>query len=129
MSIVVTDRAGRELEGLLERAGDYFARIEPRLQAKKYVRACMSGLEKRNGWSISEYVGDANPNKTQRLLSKAVWAEDAFMHEIRRYVVAGLDTVATRRSLRILTLDETGQEKKETRRPVASVSTWGAPVA
>jgi len=111
-SIVVTDQARRELAGLFERTGECFARIEPRLQAKKYVRACMSNLEKRNGWSIGEYIGDVSPNKTQRLLSKAAWNEDGVMREIRRHVVTELDSVATRRSLRILALDETGQEKK-----------------
>lgn len=110
--IIATDWADQEFQALIERTGQHFARIEPRLQARKYVRACMSDLEKRNGWSISEYIGDTNPNKTQRLLSKAVWNDDEVMREIRRYVVTNLDSAATQRSLRILALDETGQEKK-----------------
>jgi hypothetical protein len=44
-----------------------FARIEPRLQAVKYVRALMSDLPKRNGWTIAEWAGDHSPDATQRL--------------------------------------------------------------
>jgi len=35
-----------------------FARVEPWLQAGKYVAAVSSGLAKRNGWTIAEQAGD-----------------------------------------------------------------------
>ncbi len=38
-----------------------FVRAEPWLQAGKYVRAVMSGLPKRNGWSIAQHAGDRTP--------------------------------------------------------------------
>ncbi|WUE08443.1 transposase [Nonomuraea sp. NBC_00507] len=91
-----------------------FHRIEPRLQATKYVRAVMSDLPKRNGWTIAEWVGDRSPDATQRLLNRARWDTAQAMSIIRRFAVAGLDAAARPGSLAVAALDESGQEKKGT---------------
>jgi hypothetical protein len=59
-------RKRRELLCLLRPC---FARAEPSLQAGKYVDALVSGLPKRNGWTIAEHAGDRAPGRTQRLLN------------------------------------------------------------
>jgi SRSO17 transposase len=87
------------------------------LQARKYIRAVMSELPKRNGWTVAEHVRDRTPDKTQRLLNRAVWDERTAMAEVRRFAVAGLERAARtsgrrRGRLVIGALDETGQEKK-----------------
>ena len=102
------------LKGLVEGVRGCFARVEPWIQAGKYIRACLSELPKRNGWSIAEWVGDARPDKTQRLLNHASWDTAGVMSATRRFLVAGLDWVAGRRGLRIAALDETGQQKTGT---------------
>ncbi len=93
-----------------------FARTEPWLQAGKYVNALVSGLPKRNGWTIAEHAGDRAPDRTQRLLSRASWETFAAMGVVRRFAVAGLDEAARRSGRRsglvIGALDETGQEKQ-----------------
>src|SRR5258708_5585690 len=99
-----------ELAGLLQVC---FARVEPWLQARKYVSAVASGLARRNGWTIAEQAGDRSPDKTQRLLNRAVWDTWGAMGVVRRFAVAGLDEAAARsgrrRALVIGGLDETGQ--------------------
>jgi hypothetical protein len=78
------------------------------------VSALVSQVPKRNGWTIAEQVGDATPDRTQRLLNRAVWDTTAAMSHIRRFVAAGLDAAASRRRRRGLVvgaLDETGQPK------------------
>src|SRR5258707_2112996 len=75
-----------ELVGLLRVC---FARVEPWLQAGKYVGAVVSGLPKRNGWTIAEQAGDRTPDKTQRLLSRACWDTFAAMGVVRRVAVGG----------------------------------------
>jgi hypothetical protein len=70
--------------------------VEPWLQAGKYVGAVVSGLAKRNGWTIAEQVGDRTPDRTQRLLNRAVWDAFAAMSVVRRFAVAGLDAAARR---------------------------------
>ena len=92
-----------------------FAWTQTWLQAGKYVNALVSGLPSRNGWSVAEYAGDSSPARTQRLLNRASWDEDAAMSMVRRYAAAGLDAAARRSRRRRMTvgaLDETGQAKQ-----------------
>jgi len=86
----------RKRRELLVALGPCFARTEPWLQAGKYVGALVSGLPKRNGWTIAEHAGDRAPDRTQRLLNRAVWDTFAAMGVVRRFAVAGLDEAARR---------------------------------
>jgi len=108
-------RKRRELLAGLEPC---FARTGPWLQAGKYVGALVSGLPKRNGWTIAEHAGDRSPDRTQRLLNRAAWDTFAAMGVVRRFAVAGLAEAARRGGRRgglvIGALDETGQEKAGT---------------
>jgi hypothetical protein len=105
-----------ELLGLLRPC---FTRVEPWLQAGKYVAAVMSDLPKRNGWTLAERAGDLTPDRMQRLLNRAVWDAFAVMGVVRRFAVAGLDEAARktgrRGGLAVGALDETGQVKAGTR--------------
>ena len=109
--MVEAGRAGDLLDELIEGIRGCFARVEPWIQAGKYVRACLSDLGKRNGWTIAEQVGDATPDKTQRLLNHACWDHLAAVSVIRRFVIGGLDAAGGAGGLRIGALDETGQQK------------------
>ncbi len=94
-------------------------RVEPWVQAGKYAAAVMSQIPGRNGWTIAAHVGDRTPDKTQRLLSRAVWDAFAAMGVVRRFAVAGLDeaacTAGRRRGLAVGAIDETGQVKQGSR--------------
>ena len=107
--------AGKRVE-LLWLLRPHFARTGPWLQAGKYVSALVSGLPRRNGWTIAEHAGDPTPDRMQRLLNRAVWDTSAAMGEVRRFAVAGLDEAfcrsGRRRGLVVGTLDETGQQKQ-----------------
>ena len=110
--------AVRKRGELLDLLRPCFARPEPWLQARKYLSALASGLTRRNGWTIAERAGDETPDKTQRLLNRAVWDTAAATGVIRRFAVAGLAGAARhsgrRGGLVIGALDETGQEKTGT---------------
>ena len=71
----------RKRDELLGRLRPFFRRTGTFLQARGYVRAVMSDLPSRNGWSIAEFNGDKAPDKTQRLLNRAVWDERGAMGE------------------------------------------------
>ena len=104
--------ARRKRAELLEGLRSCFARVEPWLQAGKYLAAVAGDLVKRNGWSAAEYAGDRTPDKMQRLLNRASWDTSAAMGVVRRFAVTGLARAAGRRGgLVIGALDETGQEK------------------
>jgi hypothetical protein len=70
---------------------------------------------RRTGWTIAERSGDHTPDRTQRLLNRAVWDTFAAMGVVRRFAVAGLDEAAgktgRRRGLAVGAVDETGQVK------------------
>jgi SRSO17 transposase len=105
----------RKRAELLELLRPCFVRTEPWLQAGKYAAALMSQIPRRNGWTIAEHAGDRTPDKTQRLLSRAVWDTAAAMRAVRRFAVAGLDQAARisgRRGLAVGAIDETGQVKQ-----------------
>ena len=84
----------RKRAELLDLLRPCFARTEPWLQAGKYAAAVMSDLRRRNGWTIAERAGDRTPDRTQRLLNRAVWDAFAAMGVVRRFAVAGLDQAA-----------------------------------
>jgi hypothetical protein len=91
-------------------------RVEPWLQAGKYVAAVASGMAKRNGWTIAEQAGDRSPQRMQRLLDRAVWDTFAAMSVVRGFAVAGLDEAARRSGRRgglaVGAIDETSQVKQ-----------------
>jgi hypothetical protein len=63
------------------------------------------------------HAGDRAPDKTRRLLSRAIWDTSAAMGAVRRFAVSGLQEAARRGGRRGLVtgaLDETGQEKTGT---------------
>ena len=51
-------------------------------EARKYVTALASGLERVNGWTIAEECGDRSPDATQRLLNRASWDQLAAISEV-----------------------------------------------
>nr|WP_147267889.1 hypothetical protein [Spongiactinospora rosea] len=47
-------RVQQNLDELVIAMAPMFRRVEPRAEAGKYIRALMSDLPKRNGWTIAE---------------------------------------------------------------------------
>ena len=85
----------------------FFGRREPRLRARSYLLGLLSGLERKNGWSLAEFAGDATPDGMQRLLNHARWDADQVRDALRRQVAERLGSTAG-----VLVVDDTGFEKK-----------------
>ena len=66
-----------QLEQLPARFGRLFVRAEPRAQAGRYLEGLLGPVERTNGWQLAEHLGDARPWRTQRVLSHALWDEEA----------------------------------------------------
>ena len=64
-------------------------------------------MERKNGWQMSEQVGDENPYRFQNLLGRASWSEEKLCAEVRAYTIEHLDDRAG-----ILAIDETCFLKK-----------------
>jgi SRSO17 transposase len=67
----------------------------------------LSHGERKNGWTIAEFAGDAGPVGMQRLLNFYAWDEDRVRDALRRYVVRAFGDPGG-----VLAADETGFLKK-----------------
>jgi hypothetical protein len=79
---------------LLGRLRSCFARTRTWQHAGRYLSAVASEIPQRNGWTITEQVGDRTPDRTQQLLNRAVWDTVGVMGAVRRFVAVGLDVTA-----------------------------------
>ncbi len=79
-----------ELGALGARLGGLFGRPEPRRQAGLYLEGLLSAAKRKNGWQLAEQIGDARPWRTQRVLSHALWDQDAARDLCRDYALEHL---------------------------------------
>ena len=84
-----------------------FARYEPLRHAAALLQGLVSGLEKKNCWTIAEHRGQATPDGLQHLLGRAKWDADVVRDDLRGYVVGHFGDPDA-----ILVVDETGDVKK-----------------
>ncbi len=86
-----------------------FARVEPRRRARALVLGLLSGLRRKNCWTIAELAGDVTPDGMHHLLAAARWDADAVRDDLRGYVIEHLGSADA-----VLVVDETGDVKKGT---------------
>ena len=95
------------LAAMHARMASRFTRPEPRQRALAYLKGLLSPVERKNGWQLAEYAGDATPDGMQRLLATYHWDADGVRDDLRAYGLEQLDA-----SQVVLVLDETGFLKK-----------------
>ena len=98
-----------QFDDLMGRIAGRFARVEPRRRARALVLGLLSGLRRKNCWTIAELAGDASPDGMQHLLAAARWDADAVRDDLRGYVIEHLGSADA-----VLVVDETGDVKKGT---------------
>jgi SRSO17 transposase len=104
------DRWESELDGVLARMGPLFYRTESRRHAEQYFRGLLSPIERKNGWTIAEHVGELEPKALQRFLNLSPWDADALLAVNREYALEHLADPGG-----ILVADPTGFAKKGTK--------------
>ncbi len=87
-----------------------FGRVELRTRAREYVSGQVTGLERKNGWTLAEHAGAVCPDEIQWMLRKAEWDVDGVRDDVRAYVVEQLGDPQG-----VLICDETGFIKNGTR--------------
>jgi SRSO17 transposase len=98
------------LDDLFALVAGRFPRVEPRLQARAYVRGLLAPLAVKNGWTLAEAAGNKTPDKMQRLLNRASWDAGGVRDDVRGYVIRHLGDAGG-----VLVVDETGFVKKGAR--------------
>jgi SRSO17 transposase len=96
-------------DGLLDRVGGRFARVESRSHARELVLGLLGGLPRKNCWTLAEQAGHDTPDRLQHLLARASWDTDGVREDLRDYVVEHLGDPTG-----VLVADETGDLKKGT---------------
>src|SRR5947209_2408717 len=107
------------LRQLHQRLAACFARPEPSQHALLYLQAILSEIPRKNGWQIAEHARLLHPYGIQRLLSRAVWDQDAVRDAVRSLVVSTLlpssEVAASadpQRVFPVMVLDESGLPKR-----------------
>ncbi|GAA2619942.1 hypothetical protein SMC26_26545 [Actinomadura fulvescens] len=90
-----------------------FRQVEHRVSARKHMPALMSGLPRKNCWTITEHADDATPGKTQYLLERAKWA----IAQVRGFARDRLDD-----SDAAAILDESGHRHDRSQAPIRCAS-------
>src|SRR3954465_4693092 len=96
-----------EFEDLTHRISPLFVHPKSRSHARQYLEGLLAPLERKNGWTIAEYVGEKEPKAMQRFLNLANWDADALRDIGRDYA---MENVADPRG--VLIADPTGFAKK-----------------
>jgi len=96
-----------DLEALFTRMGSLFYRVESRKHAEQYLRGLLAPLQRKNGWTIAEHVGEPEPKALQRFLNLSPWDVDGLLALNRDYVLEHLASPGA-----ILVADPTGFAKK-----------------
>jgi len=97
----------RELLRSHDRIAGLFARSEARDCSLAYLQGLLSHCDRKNGWQLSEWMGEAAPYRVQHLLDRARWDADAARDRLRDYALEELSS-----SDAVLIVDETGFLKK-----------------
>lgn len=96
-----------EFDELTDRISSLFVHPKSRGHARQYLEGLLSPLERKNGWTIAEYVGEKEPKAMQRFLNLAHWDADALRDVGRDYA---MENLADPRG--VLIADPTGFAKK-----------------
>ena len=79
----------RELLRCHDRIAGLFARSEARERSLAYLQGLLSHCERKNGWQLAEWMGEAAPYRVQHLLDRARWDAEAARDQLRDYVAGG----------------------------------------
>ena len=101
------DRWWTAFGAVIDRIAPRFARYEPVRHAAGLMLGMLSGLDRKNCWTIAEHRGDVTPDGLQHLLSRACWDADAVRDDLRGYVIDAFADPGA-----VLIVDETGDLKK-----------------
>ncbi len=108
-NVLEVQKWARQFDSLCERIGRYFGRRDLRRRAEGYLRGLLGRMNRKNGWQLAEFVGDATPHGIQRLLDRARWDAEAVRDELLCYA---REHLLAEGEAGTLIVDETGFLKK-----------------
>jgi len=73
-----------EYNNLFYRLGPAFASEPGFKNAQMYIQGLLGNAERKNGWQLAEYLGEATPYAMQQFISRGVYDSDE-LRDIERY--------------------------------------------
>lgn len=104
--VVLAKRLAAEFERVTAWMELHFRRREAHEAASSYVKALLSGAERKNAWGLAEAAGKPAPYCFQHLLLRAKWDEEGVRDDVLAYAREQLGEGG------VLVVDETGFLKK-----------------
>ncbi|MCH4565487.1 transposase [Halomonas sp. EGI 63088] len=78
------------LDDLADRLGPLIPRSETCDRALRYFQGLLSQCERKNGWHLAEWLGDASPDGVQYLLDRALYLPKSWTQDRERCRRAGI---------------------------------------
>jgi len=107
---VIRAEVGTELNGLTGEINRCFRTKSSRETARKYLLGLLGSAERKNGWQMSEQMGETTPYKIQQFLYRGRWNADEVRDCLYDYVTDKLGAPEG-----VLVMDETGFLKQGTK--------------
>jgi len=76
-----------EFDALTNLMSSLFADPRSQKHARQYVEGLLAPLERKNGWTIAEFVGEKEPKGMQRFLNLAKWDAGTMRDLVRDYAM------------------------------------------
>ena len=96
-----------EFDSLTSRVASLFGHPKSRLHSRQYLEGLLAPIERKNGWTIAEHVGEKEPKAMQRFLNLTPWDADDLRDLNLDYALENLGDPEA-----ILIADPTGFAKK-----------------
>ena len=85
----------KEMQELKERMADCYYSKSGLNEAEKYIKGLLSRAERKNGWQMSEILGESTPYKIQQFINRGRWSADDLRDVLQKYVKEKFGNIAT----------------------------------
>ena len=76
----------QKYDELMKRIGKIFANESGFRNARKYIKGLLGSAMRKNGWQLSEKIGETTPYKMQQFIYRGEYKADRIRDELRLYV-------------------------------------------
>lgn len=98
MEKVIQEKVEKEMQELKSRMQKYYYSKSGLNEAEKYIKGLMSRAERKNGWQMSEILGESTP-----YIGRGRWSADELRDVLQKYVKEKFQDESA-----VLVVDETG---------------------
>ena len=103
MEKIIYETIEKEMEELKSRMKKCYYSKSGLNEAEKYMKGLLSRAERKNGWQMSEVLGESTPYKMQQFIYRGRWSADELREVMQDYVKEKFQDASA-----VLVMDETG---------------------